>query len=193
LATTAHLIAEVAREPLASTGRLALARTARRLFKLGNRTAARAARPTAEELHALRIRAKRLRYLLEFLRELTGRGGRRLVKRLVRLQDFLGAHQDAVVAAERLRIAAGFADAQAQPAVLLALGGFIEHERRGAARARADFHRTWRRFARKSTLKDVQALLLRLKEHAKLAEHPQPHHAVQEAATGEQPKPPEES
>ena len=53
--------------------------------------------PANEELHAVRKKGKRARYA----GELAGRD--RLVKRAKKLQDVLGEHQDAVVAAERLR------------------------------------------------------------------------------------------
>ena len=55
---------------------------------------------TDEQLHALRIRAKRARYAAELA------GGGRLsayVEALKRVQDVIGEHQDAVVAEERIR------------------------------------------------------------------------------------------
>jgi CHAD domain-containing protein len=57
----------------------------------------------AEELHALRIRGKRLRYLVEFLTPAYGEPAERFTPRVVALQDVLGGHQDAHVAVERLR------------------------------------------------------------------------------------------
>lgn len=53
-------------------------------------------------LHKTRIRAKSLRYALEFHADLYGRGVRPLLEALARLQDLLGQHQDEVVARERL-------------------------------------------------------------------------------------------
>lgn len=61
------------------------------------------ARPEAERLHRARIRAKRLRYVLEFHDELGGEGVRDSVRRLTALQDHLGAHQDAIVASDEIR------------------------------------------------------------------------------------------
>ena len=78
--------------------------------------------PRPEDLHALRIRAKRLRYLLEFLQELTGKPGRLLVKRLTELQDLLGSYHDAVVAADFVRTYVESAGAQLPPASMVALG-----------------------------------------------------------------------
>ena len=88
-----------ARARTAAVGRRAIKRAFRRLLDRG---AAIDRDPSAEDLHALRIRAKRLRYVLEFLRELTGAPGRRLAKQLVRLQDLLGTFNDAQVATRRL-------------------------------------------------------------------------------------------
>lgn len=50
------------------------------------------------ELHALRIRAKKLRYAAEFFRSLyKGKGARKYVKALAELQDTLGSLNDALV------------------------------------------------------------------------------------------------
>lgn len=58
----------------------------------------------AEELHALRIQCKRLRYALEFAAPLYGKPARDFLPRLIALQDVLGAHQDAYVAIDQLRL-----------------------------------------------------------------------------------------
>src|SRR3954464_10157667 len=64
--------------------------------------------PANEDLHAVRKKGKRARYAAELA------GRKKLVKRAKKLQDVLGEHQDAVVAAERLReLAAGSAPEQA--------------------------------------------------------------------------------
>ena len=54
--------------------------------------------PPLERLHALRIACKRLRYTLEFFREVLGPNTKALIKEIVALQDHLGALQDVVVA-----------------------------------------------------------------------------------------------
>lgn len=66
---------------------------------------------TDEQLHALRIRAKRARYAAELA------GGSRMsayVEALKRVQDVIGEHQDAVVAAERIRSVASGGHAVAE-------------------------------------------------------------------------------
>jgi CHAD domain-containing protein len=91
--------------------------------------------PANEELHAVRKKGKRARYAAE----LAGRD--KLVKRAKKLQDVLGEHQDAVVAAERLReLAVGAASEQA-----LVAGRLVEREEERRLEARAAWPRAWRK------------------------------------------------
>jgi len=68
------------------------------------RKAARKASATAPspDLHRARIRAKQLRYSLEFVSDVYGKRARGLIRRIVRIQDVLGAIQDAAVMEQRL-------------------------------------------------------------------------------------------
>jgi triphosphatase len=150
-----------AQEPIAVAGRRAIKRAFRRLVKRGEEIHAT---PHPEDLHALRIRAKRLRYLLEFLQELTGKPGRRLVKRLTELQDLLGSYHDAVVLADFVRVYAEGAGAHLAPAQLVALGALVAGELRLAEQRRADFEGTWRRFTRPRTAADCRVLLRKLRD-----------------------------
>jgi CHAD domain-containing protein len=104
------------------------------------RKRARRIRPDSpdEELHVVRIRAKRVRYAAELL------GAKPVVDRAKVVQDVLGEHQDAVVAEERLRALARGSRGRAG----LAAGRLVErqHERRRAARAA--FPKAWRRLER---------------------------------------------
>jgi CHAD domain-containing protein len=59
--------------------------------------------PPVARLHALRIACKRLRYTLEFFREVLGPDTKELIEEVVVLQDHLGDLQDAVVASGILR------------------------------------------------------------------------------------------
>src|SRR5207248_2888217 len=72
----------------------------RAVLRSGGRLSAESS-PAA--LHRLRIRVKRLRYAVETLGGLGGKSMRKLLRQLVRLQDLLGEHQDAVTIAARLR------------------------------------------------------------------------------------------
>ena len=91
--------------------------------------------PANEELHAVRKKGKRARYAAE----LAGRD--KLVKRAKKLQDVLGEHQDAVVAAERLRELA----ATAAPEQAIVAGRLVEREEKRRNSARADWPKAWRK------------------------------------------------
>jgi CHAD domain-containing protein len=91
--------------------------------------------PANEELHAVRKKGKRARYAAELA------GRKKLVKRAKKLQDVLGEHQDAVVAAERLReLAAGSAPEQA-----LVAGRLVEREDERRSQARARWPKAWQK------------------------------------------------
>lgn len=59
--------------------------------------------PPLARLHSLRIACKRLRYTMEFFREVLGADRKVVVKEIVAMQDHLGDLQDAVVASGILR------------------------------------------------------------------------------------------
>jgi CHAD domain-containing protein len=118
--------------PLAAAELRKLAKAAR---KLGDE-------PTDDELHALRIRAKRARYAAELAA--VGHDSKALSRYLTAvkaLQDVIGEHQDAVVAEAKLR---GIARAR----TAVAAGRLIERERE-------------RRLARRRAYPDVLARALR--------------------------------
>jgi CHAD domain-containing protein len=91
--------------------------------------------PADEELHAARKKGKRARYAAE----LAGRTS--FVRRAKKLQDVLGEHQDAVVAAERLRELA----ADAPPGRALAAGRLVEREEERRTTARAAWPKAWKK------------------------------------------------
>jgi CHAD domain-containing protein len=112
------------------------------------RAVQRAGRDLDEEtpavaLHRLRVRAKRLRYACETLASLVGDDMRPVTRRLVRLQDVLGEHQDAVTQAAWLRAYAG--SAQLPPATLLSAGALVDRLDRRALKLRGRVPRVWRR------------------------------------------------
>jgi CHAD domain-containing protein len=92
---------------------------------------------TDEELHAVRIHVKRARYAAE----LSGAGA--YVKAAKALQDVLGEHQDAVVAAERLRDLA-----TRMPDTALAASRLVERERMRALRGRDEWRSAWKKLAK---------------------------------------------
>jgi hypothetical protein len=136
-------------------------RAHRRVRKQGRKVHAE---PTPEELHGLRTRAKRLRYTLELCRDLTGRDGRKAIRRLVKLQDLLGTFHDAVVAADFVRQYVEGPGKRAGSASLITLGAFLGQELRRAEDMRRDFARTWKSFERKRTRRQFEAIIRRLRK-----------------------------
>ncbi|MEO8604026.1 MAG: CHAD domain-containing protein [bacterium] len=149
-----------ATEPFAQAARRAVRKALRRLRQRG---AVIGELPDTRDLHALRIRAKRLRYVLEALRPIAGAPARRLIAQVVKLQDALGAFNDAIVAVAALRayrdqLAAGSAGSAASAAIDVV----ADAELRRAGVAQANFHRAWRRFADKTKRRQRRLLLTAL-------------------------------
>ena len=96
--------------------------------------------PADDELHAVRKKGKRARYAAELA------GRKKFVKRAKQLQDVLGEHQDAVVAAARLReLAAG-----AEPEHALAAGRLVEREAERRTAAREEWPKAWKKLCRRA-------------------------------------------
>ena len=90
----------------------------------------------------MRIRGKRARYAAELAEGTVGKPAARFVLDAKRLQDVVGAHQDAVVAEERVRSLLDRAEgARAQ----FAAGRIVERERGRRRAARAAFPAAWAR------------------------------------------------
>jgi CHAD domain-containing protein len=87
-------------EPIASVAPALISRRYRRWMKGAKRLDASS---SPEAFHDTRKKGKRLRYTLEFVSEIYGEPVQKLVGPLKALQDGLGDHQDAVVAARYLR------------------------------------------------------------------------------------------
>lgn len=106
--------------------------------------------PLADEplLHQLRIEAKRLRYTLEFFREVLAPAAETAIPLVIALQDQLGQLHDADVAAARVRafLVQG-AQASASPAVLKAAGGYLRHLTARAQTLRRGVNPLWRKVA----------------------------------------------
>ena len=111
------------------------------------RAAGAAALGTADAVawHQLRITARRLRYTIEALREaLDGRAAADLIARLVRVQDVLGAMNDAALAAAEAEawLAAGGGDASAPTSD--AVRAYAGEQHAEMARLRRSFAAVWR-------------------------------------------------
>ena len=95
--------------------------------------------PADDDLHALRIKGKRLRYAAELAAPAGGKPVRQLIKATKVFQDILGDHQDTVVAeAEVRRLLAEQPDVDA--GVVFVAGRLVEREQQ----RRADRRARWR-------------------------------------------------
>ncbi|WP_051400282.1 CHAD domain-containing protein [Haloechinothrix halophila] len=95
--------------------------------------------PEDDQVHALRIKGKRLRYAAETALPAAKKSDvkqlGKLIKAAKRLQDVLGEHQDAVVAAQRVR---ELGAAQEKPLPAFVAGRLVEREMARKAQARAN-------------------------------------------------------
>ncbi len=98
-------------------------------------------RPPDDELHAVRIRAKHARYAAELAALADRATFSPLAEALRELQDLIGVHQDAVVAAARVRTIA-------RPDSALAAGRIIELEFATCRRIRVRVPEVWARVKR---------------------------------------------
>ncbi|GAA3540417.1 CHAD domain-containing protein [Amycolatopsis ultiminotia] len=101
--------------------------------------------PPDDDLHALRIHGKKLRYTAELARTTAKKKQAaklaELIKATRKFQTVLGDHQDAVVAAEKVRAAIAGTDAE----VGFVAGRIAEHQRTKRAEARAAWPELWSR------------------------------------------------
>ena len=98
---------------------------------------------TDEQWHRVRIDGKRARYAVDAVAPVIGGGAPKLAKALARVQNLLGEHQDAAVAAQTW-----LAVARAEPAdhtLAVTAGRMVERERATIRAVRADFFPAWRR------------------------------------------------
>ena len=93
-----------------------------------------------DDLHRVRILAKRCRYCAEACAPMFGAEAGHLAERLADIQTVLGDHQDAVVAEAWLRSAA-----KAMPSVRFAAGELVAAERRDRDLYRERFPKAWKK------------------------------------------------
>jgi CHAD domain-containing protein len=124
---------------------------------------AQAASPSMEDYHRVRRRAKQLRYALEPVAGLYGKPAQQMLRSLRRLQDRLGAQQDAHVARARLaqlvsRPAQGFG-----PLTFFLAGRLAERQAAPGEETAMQIGKAWRKLrgtrwkALKRRMQDVQA------------------------------------
>jgi CHAD domain-containing protein len=104
-------------------------------------------RPSAtdEEWHRARIDTKQMRYACDAVEPVAGSGAKRLSRRLAKLQDALGEHQDTVMARRVLRT---IATGPRGGTVAFTIGLLYARQQEAAARSRARFRRLWVEAAR---------------------------------------------
>jgi CHAD domain-containing protein len=101
--------------------------------------------PADDDLHDLRIRGKRARYVAELAEAAAGKPATRFIREAKGFQDVLGEHQDAVVAEQRLR---ALVSQLGGSATGFAIGRLVERERERRRSSRAAYPEAWKRLDR---------------------------------------------
>jgi CHAD domain-containing protein len=140
-------------------------RVRRRYRKLRKSVAKLRAKSSMEDYHTVRRRAKQLRYATECGASMFGKPADELLRVLRRLQDRLGAHQDAYMAQNRLAALAGDPASGLPPATLFLMGRLAEHNLRVTQQARETLSRSWRK-VRGRRWKTLRARLEELRDSA---------------------------
>jgi CHAD domain-containing protein len=142
------MLEETVSAPPVATSDVSLKRVARREFRrLERQVDALGLAPSNDALHRARIQAKRLRYATELSSQLLGMDGDGVVSAAKAFQDVVGAHQDAVVAEERIRTALRRARGVGSG---VAAGRLIERERARRADARSELPKAWKRLRKRA-------------------------------------------
>ena len=101
--------------------------------------------PTPDDLHQVRIRAKRCRHAAEAVEPAIGKDAARLASAVADVQSVLGDHHDAFVAEAWLRDKA----AEADPAQVLVAGELISLQRLEAAELERRWPSAWKKASRR--------------------------------------------
>jgi len=100
---------------------------------------------TSAAYHDVRRRAKRLRYAIESFEGFYGESAAELLQAVRRLQNRLGSHQDANVAADRFRAMVGTRACKMPGETVFLMGVFTERQRLTASDTRRRFTKSYRR------------------------------------------------
>ncbi len=119
-----------------------------------------------EEMHEIRIRAKRVRYLLESLSHLTGKKGYRLERCMAKVQSVLGRYRDEIIAADMARQYAESLDVMAIPTARPGIEALARRSLARAKKVRVRFEERILPELRQKNVKLDAAVLRRLKRMA---------------------------
>src|SRR5207253_935858 len=120
-------------------------RVRRRFRKLRNSVRGLRSNSPMEDYHLVRRRAKQLRYAIESGALMFGKPAEDELKALRRLQDELGAHQDAYMARNRLAALAADPANELPAGTLFLMGRLAERHSTTTAQARKSLIRSWRK------------------------------------------------
>lgn len=121
-----------------------------------------------EDYHRVRRRAKQLRYATECGALMFGKAADELLRALRRLQDGLGAHQDAHMVQTRLAALAADPASGLPPATLFLMGRLAEYHLRLTTQAHSTLTRSWRK-VRGKRWKTLRTRLAELSDSAETA------------------------
>jgi triphosphatase len=120
-------------------------RVRRRFRKLRKSVSRLRSNSPMEDYHLVRRRAKQLRYAIESGALMFGKPAEDALKALRRLQDELGAHQDAYMARNRLAALAADPANELPAGTLFLMGRLAERHFTTTAQARKSLTRSWRK------------------------------------------------
>ncbi|MGQ0834696.1 MAG: CYTH and CHAD domain-containing protein [Gammaproteobacteria bacterium] len=162
-------------QPLATVAPAIARRRYRNLRKAASRVGAD---PSPERLHEVRVTAKKLRYSIESFAALYGEPARAFLRVLRRLQNVLGEHRDAHLAALRLDALAASKRRRLPGETLFLMGQLAERASGRARRSRKRFAKALRgvRGRRWKGLRNAMLVLeaKRMKRAAKARRAPRP-------------------
>ncbi len=116
--------------------------------------------PVLTEYHCLRIKAKRLRYALEFMAPLYGGAFEGIIPITVEIHDSLGELQDTVFNKGLIKRLLKKQEGKASdPGLVFTLGEIYQYQGEIAREKRKSFTEIWRRFARRENLAALKAAL----------------------------------
>ena len=120
---------------------------AREFKKLRRRARELGPKASDEQMHKARIGAKRARYAAELVEPVAGKRARRVIAAAKDFQDVVGAHQDSVVASERIRAVLGRTK---NLETAFAAGRLVERTTGRRKQARRKVPRAWKRLDKRA-------------------------------------------